>query len=154
MQKCSTPCHEFNWKGDKTCDDKNNHCGCGWDGGDCCGTTKDYDFLYCKECKCLDPAHKDKDMACKASFIGDNYCDAVNNHANCEYDGGDCCHSVKAKAGKGRYNFCSGKEILPGGACTCKVIRISYECRLCMVVDHIIGRTEKQVLILRILTPP
>ena len=63
MQKCSTPCHEFNWKGDKTCDDKNNHCGCGWDGGDCCGNTKDYDFLYCKECKCLDPAHKDKDVA-------------------------------------------------------------------------------------------
>ncbi|XP_015222644.2 pregnancy-associated plasma protein A, pappalysin 1a [Lepisosteus oculatus] len=31
-------------------------------------------------------------------FMGDNYCDAVNNRAFCNYDGGDCCHStVKTK---------------------------------------------------------
>ncbi|XP_030640627.1 pregnancy-associated plasma protein A, pappalysin 1a [Chanos chanos] len=31
-------------------------------------------------------------------FIGDNYCDAINNRAYCNYDGGDCCHStVKTK---------------------------------------------------------
>ncbi|KAG9353900.1 hypothetical protein JZ751_012024 [Albula glossodonta] len=31
-------------------------------------------------------------------FMGDNYCDAVNNRAFCDYDGGDCCHStVKTK---------------------------------------------------------
>ncbi|CDQ71712.1 unnamed protein product [Oncorhynchus mykiss] len=31
-------------------------------------------------------------------FIGDNYCDSVNNRAFCNYDGGDCCHStVKTK---------------------------------------------------------
>ncbi|TRZ01172.1 hypothetical protein DNTS_014511, partial [Danionella cerebrum] len=31
-------------------------------------------------------------------FMGDNYCDAINNRAYCNYDGGDCCHStVKTK---------------------------------------------------------
>ncbi|KAJ8286844.1 hypothetical protein GJAV_G00043960 [Gymnothorax javanicus] len=31
-------------------------------------------------------------------FMGDNYCDAVNNRAFCDYDGGDCCQStVKTK---------------------------------------------------------
>uniref|UniRef100_A0A4W4HRZ7 Sushi domain-containing protein n=1 Tax=Electrophorus electricus TaxID=8005 RepID=A0A4W4HRZ7_ELEEL len=31
-------------------------------------------------------------------FMGDNYCDAINNRAFCNYDGGDCCHStVKTK---------------------------------------------------------
>ncbi|CAG5867523.1 unnamed protein product, partial [Menidia menidia] len=31
-------------------------------------------------------------------FIGDNYCDSVNNRAFCNYDGGDCCQStVKTK---------------------------------------------------------
>lgn len=31
-------------------------------------------------------------------FMGDNYCDAVNNRAFCNYDGGDCCQStVKTK---------------------------------------------------------
>lgn len=30
--------------------------------------------------------------------MGDNYCDAVNNRAFCNYDGGDCCQStVKTK---------------------------------------------------------
>ncbi|XP_023666885.1 pappalysin-1-like isoform X2 [Paramormyrops kingsleyae] len=31
-------------------------------------------------------------------FMGDNYCDAINNRAFCNYDGGDCCQStVKTK---------------------------------------------------------
>ncbi|XP_035248204.1 pappalysin-1-like [Anguilla anguilla] len=31
-------------------------------------------------------------------FMGDNYCDSVNNRAFCDYDGGDCCQStVKTK---------------------------------------------------------
>uniref|UniRef100_A0AAY4ATE2 Pappalysin-1 n=1 Tax=Denticeps clupeoides TaxID=299321 RepID=A0AAY4ATE2_9TELE len=31
-------------------------------------------------------------------FMGDNYCDAINNRAFCNYDGGDCCYStVKTK---------------------------------------------------------
>ena len=123
MQECNTPCHESTWKGDKTCDDENNHCGCGWDGGDCCGTTKEYDFLYCKVCKCLDPKHKSQGVVCHAAHIGDSYCDPGNNHANCKYDGGDCCahKATESDAGRGRYHFCSKKDMLAGGACTCKV---------------------------------
>ncbi|XP_028851708.1 pregnancy-associated plasma protein A, pappalysin 1b [Denticeps clupeoides] len=31
-------------------------------------------------------------------FMGDNYCDGINNRAFCNYDGGDCCYStVKTK---------------------------------------------------------
>ena len=26
--------------------------------------------------------------------MGDGYCDDVNNHPGCEYDGGDCCGDV------------------------------------------------------------
>ena len=28
---------------------------------------------------------------CLESFIGDNYCDDINNNLGCNYDGGDCC---------------------------------------------------------------
>lgn len=36
-------------------------------------------------------------------FMGDNYCDAVNNRAFCNYDGGDCCQStVKTKKVSGK----------------------------------------------------
>jgi len=50
---CTGSCKYKNWKGDKYCDDDNNNCGCGWDGGDCCGSN--VNKSYCKECKCLDP---------------------------------------------------------------------------------------------------
>ena len=39
--KCSSECGVHIWKGDGYCDDVNNICGCGWDGGDCCGNKKD-----------------------------------------------------------------------------------------------------------------
>ena len=29
-------------------------------------------------------------------WIGDDYCDDVNNNAACQYDGGDCCNNFKA----------------------------------------------------------
>ena len=75
-QVCSKPCEDASWKGDKTCDDENNHCGCGWDGGDCCGTTKDYDYLYCTKCKCLDPKNQPKlkpGQKCDLHKRGDSY---------------------------------------------------------------------------------
>ena len=28
---------------------------------------------------------------CMTWWIGDSYCDAENNNAACDYDGGDCC---------------------------------------------------------------
>ena len=124
-QGCSKPCKETAWKGDKTCDDDNNHCGCGWDGGDCCGTTKDYDYLYCNKCKCLDPKNQPKvkpGEVCNLNFKGDTHCDPQNNHANCDFDGGDCCGPTKSgKSGRSKYHFCTAKDILKDGACTCKV---------------------------------
>ena len=29
--------------------------------------------------------------ACNTGWIGDTYCDDINNHVDCSYDGGDCC---------------------------------------------------------------
>ena len=52
------PCENFNWKGDGYCDDGNNHEGCEYDGGDCCGSN--VDTTWCNECQCLDPHHEGK----------------------------------------------------------------------------------------------
>lgn len=44
-------------------------------------------------------------------FMGDNYCDANNNRAFCNYDGGDCCQStVKTKkvSGAAWWGFMGG----------------------------------------------
>ena len=30
---------------------------------------------------------------CISGWIGDNYCDDINNNMGCSYDGGDCCDS-------------------------------------------------------------
>ena len=45
--------HTAAYQGDRQCDDKNNNCGCDWDGGDCCGSSAG--VSYCSQCKCLDP---------------------------------------------------------------------------------------------------
>merc|ERR1711937_541120 len=56
-KECAGQCNAPNWVGDGRCDDENNNCGCKWDGGDCCGKSGDkWQFSYCKECKCKDPA--------------------------------------------------------------------------------------------------
>ena len=39
------------WLGDGWCDDGNNHAGCSFDGGDCCGD--DVKTTYCTVCECL-----------------------------------------------------------------------------------------------------
>ena len=41
------------WRGDNYCDDGNNNEGCGYDGGDCCGSN--VNKTYCQNCECLDP---------------------------------------------------------------------------------------------------
>lgn len=47
-------CELPEYKGDGFCDDGNNHDGCEWDGGDCCGKTgKFHQFKYCKLCQCI-----------------------------------------------------------------------------------------------------
>jgi hypothetical protein len=45
-------CFNLDWKADGICDDQNNHGGCDFDGGDCCG--KDVDTDLCTLCQCLE----------------------------------------------------------------------------------------------------
>ena len=49
VSACSSPTPH--WIGDGYCDDENNNAGCGFDGGDCCGS--DVKTAYCSECQCL-----------------------------------------------------------------------------------------------------
>merc|ERR1712048_1084916 len=81
--------------GDGRCDDNNNNCGCGWDKGDCCGSTGDKrQFLYCSKCKCIDPSFKKGDCSGKCGntqYKADGRCDDDNNNCGCGWDGGDCC---------------------------------------------------------------
>ena len=97
--QCYDTCYKESWKGDGSCDDYNNNCGCEWDGGDCCGN--DVNIDWCSDCQCLDPnANSGTDSSttsastngCEfSSFINDDNCDDEANNENCEWDGGDCC---------------------------------------------------------------
>merc|ERR1712032_1762500 len=72
-------CKKPNWKGDKNCDDKNNNCGCDWDGGDCCGKKNNY--KYCQTCACLDPEQQVCSAKCGSpSWTNDGICDDNNNN--------------------------------------------------------------------------
>ena len=107
-KKCSKKCENPKYKKDGRCDDENNHCGCGWDGGDCCGSSGDnLQWSYCKKCKCVDPDFDDGGCtgSCgSAAWKGDGNCDDSNNNCGCEYDGGDCC----GKSGSPyQYSYCS-----------------------------------------------
>lgn len=95
---CHAACEAQAWAGDSFCDDGNNHCGCDWDGGDCCGAGK-HD-TYCTACECLDPDNQvDADhvnciQGCYTlDYYGDGFCDDSNNVCGCDWDGGDCCGS-------------------------------------------------------------
>merc|ERR1711907_659430 len=70
------------------------------------------DTAYCKDCACLDPENADKPDPkggwASYSYKGDGYCDDGNNHAGCDFDGGDCC---PATVGEVKKFFCS--------ACAC-----------------------------------
>merc|ERR1712159_330651 len=101
-QKCGGFCRREKWLKDGICDVENNNCGCGWDGGDCCGkNAKDSQFAYCKkDCFCKNPQSKGfsskRGAACstacaKASDKNNKVCDDANNTCGCGWDGGDCC---------------------------------------------------------------
>ena len=80
------------WIADGFCDDANNHMDCSYDGGDCCGSNVNTN--YCQVCQCLDPNGSGGStpvVECFAGWIGDNFCDDINNNVDCSYDGGDCC---------------------------------------------------------------
>ena len=89
-------CPQPAWQDDNYCDDENNICSCNWDGGDCCGSDKQYN--YCSECKCKDIMYDD--ATCHAgcatkAYVGDDFCDDENNNCGCDWDGGDCCGANK-----------------------------------------------------------
>ena len=89
--------------GDGYCQDYNNNLDCTYDGGDCCGSNVNTD--YCDECLCLEggggggsggtttPSGTTPSGGCNHGWIGDGYCDDINNKLDCTYDGGDCCGS-------------------------------------------------------------
>jgi len=58
-------------------------------------------------------------QTCDNNKKKDFHCDPDNNHANCDFDGGDCCGS-NVKGTHYQYHFCTAKQILKNGACTCK----------------------------------
>ena len=96
----SGACTQY-WIGDAHCDDINNNVECNFDGGDCCGANVNTD--YCSVCLCLEggggesggtttsPITTSISGACNQGWIGDDYCDDINNNIDCNFDGGDCC---------------------------------------------------------------
>jgi len=102
-EECNIPCGASQWSGDGFCDDENNHCGCDWDSGDCCGSSGEAtQYAYCKDCLCLNLESADYveiDETCSGqcyhtSWKGDTFCDDENNNCGCDWDGGDCCGSA------------------------------------------------------------
>ena len=98
----SVSCNQ-QWMGDNYCDDINNNRDCTYDGGDCCGANVQTD--YCLACLCLEGGGGESggtttssittstSAACNQGWIGDGFCDDINNNLDCTYDGGDCCGS-------------------------------------------------------------
>merc|ERR1712176_1298598 len=119
---CKGTCGSAQYKGDGNCDDDNNNCGCGYDGGDCCkksvkgGTVQ---TKYCKECKCKDPKNGGSTGGgsscsgeCKLpNYKGDGNCDDENNNCGCAYDGGDCCAKT-VDGGTVKTKYCKKCECL------------------------------------------
>ena len=93
-------CEIPEYHGDNFCDDENNNVACFFDGGDCCGSN--VNTQYCTECQCLGggggggggtttSSGTTTVVGCNQGWIGDGYCDDINNNLDCTYDGGDCC---------------------------------------------------------------
>jgi len=80
-------CPKPHWKNDGFCDDLTNIAECEYDGGDCCGDN--VNTLYCILCYCL--TNTTQSCCNETSLFGDGVCDACNNQAHCNWDGGDCC---------------------------------------------------------------
>merc|ERR1712187_472226 len=116
-------CKFPNYKKDTNCDDDNNNCKCGWDGGDCCAKTNGgvVKIKYCKECECKDPKNKGGSN-CKGgcqfpNYKGDGNCDDENNNCGCAYDGGDCCSkTAKNSFGQVITKYCKKCECVDPAA--------------------------------------
>ena len=101
------------WIEDGYCDDINNNIDCDYDGGDCCGPNRN--TQYCSVCQCLEnvtttsstniPTSNSSIITTIPSFttttgddshlctlwVGDGFCDDINNIVQCNFDNGDCC---------------------------------------------------------------
>ena len=76
---------------DGYCDDINNSLECGFDRGDCCNNHNPHWDIYCNDCKyCLIDFYN---LTCIDQWIGDGYCDDINNNLDCRFDEGDCCNN-------------------------------------------------------------
>ena len=107
--QCTCP---QSWVNDQYCDHSCNNRECEFDGGDCCNNSfANWDY-YCKannvsvstesltvfvssfsgltlqQCIC-------KECEGVVHWVGDGWCDDMNNNEGCEYDGGDCCNNPK-----------------------------------------------------------
>merc|ERR1711915_900567 len=119
QKKCAAKCGTQDYFKDTVCDDENNNCGCGWDGGDCCGDTGNKNqYGYCKLCKCLDPndvnhgEEKCIGVCGSPAWKGDGVCDAANNNCGCKWDLGDCCEKTNIKKNKDLYQYCGENKDL------------------------------------------
>ena len=137
--------------GDGKCDEGNNNRN-GlyfnlpvYDGGDCCVQTCTAGRTYpcgtngftCRESPYNKltpvPSRRPTIAGCKGqvAWVSDGYCDDVNNNANCQFDGGDCCKQTCVDApwnpgngvcGKNGYNC---KDPLGTGKPTFKPTKIT-----------------------------
>ena len=72
--------------GDGYCHDLTNNVHCGFDGGDCCGSSC-VNTDHCTDCECLTGVKRGITNA----LVGDGYCHDHLNNAECQFDAGDCC---------------------------------------------------------------
>ena len=74
---------------DGYCDDINNNLECGFDRGDCCNNHNPHWDTYCNDCEyCLID-----NVTCIDEWIGNDYCEDINNKLECRFDEGDCCNN-------------------------------------------------------------
>ena len=82
----------------------NNNALCNYDNGDCCILSCVGAYYACgyNGYSCLDNRYISAvpsmeptlGSSCTSEWLGDGYCDTVNNNALCNYDNGDCCSST------------------------------------------------------------
>ena len=83
--------------GNGVCNIESNNTECNFDGGDCTATTTNptagttiptTGTTIPTTGTVTNPATTG---GCNTGWIGDAYCDDINNNMDCNYDGGDCC---------------------------------------------------------------
>ena len=109
--------------GDGYCHDYTNNLHCGFDHGDCCGSSC-VNTDYCEKCICK----TGKVKGIVNALVGDGYCHDETNTEECNFDGGDCCGSCA------NMEQCSDCRCLEGSP-------INYSCKLkhwnhCNVINN------------------